>query len=114
MRCPRRTWWILRVGTSTSPTVPTRSSSRRPFWTRVRPWCPWISIYEVIKRLLKEPNGDEAALHVVAAMQGGRVANLDAELAELALDAAKTFFETKLPMTDSVILATAHAYEATL
>jgi len=47
-------------------------------------------------------------------MQGGRVANLDAELAELALDAAKTFFETKLPMTDSVILATAHAYEATL
>ena len=60
---------------------------------------PSISIYEVFKRLLREPNGEEAALQVVAAMQHGRVANLDAELA---LDAAKTSFETKLPMADSV------------
>ena len=58
-----------------------------------------------------EPNGEEAALHIVAAMQRGRMANLDAELA---LEAAKTSFETKLPMADSVILATAYAYEATL
>jgi toxin FitB len=72
---------------------------------------PSISIYEVFKRLLREPNGEEAALHVVAAMQRGRVANLDAELA---LDAAKTSFETKLPMADSVILATARACQATL
>ena len=72
---------------------------------------PSISIYEVFKRLLREPDGEEAALHVVAAMQRGCVANLDAELA---LDAAKTSFETKLPMADSVILATAHAYGATL
>ncbi len=34
--------------------------------------------------------------------------------AELALDAAKTSFETKLPMADSVILTTARAHEATL
>ena len=59
---------------------------------------PSISIYEVFKRLLREPNGEEAALHVVASMQRGRVANLDAELA---LDAAKTSFETKLPMTNT-------------
>ena len=72
---------------------------------------PSISIYEVFKRLLREPNGEEAALRVVAAMQRGRVANLDAELA---LDAAKTSFETKLPMADSVILATARAYGATV
>ena len=72
---------------------------------------PSISIYEVFKRLLREPNGKEAALHVVAAMQRGRVANLDAELA---LDAAKTSFETKLPMADSIILATARAYGATV
>jgi toxin FitB len=71
---------------------------------------PSISIYEVFKRLLREPNGEEAALHVVAAMQRGRVADLDAELA---LEAAKTSFE-KMPMADSVILSTAHAYEATL
>jgi toxin FitB len=44
-------------------------------------------------------------------MQRGHVANLDAELA---LDAAKTSFETKLPMADSVILATARACQATL
>ena len=72
---------------------------------------PSISIYEVFKRLLREPNGEEGALHVVAAMQRGRMANLDAELA---LGAAKTSFETKLPMADSVILATARAHEATL
>ena len=72
---------------------------------------PSISIYEVFKRLLREPNGEEAALHVVAAMQRGRVAILDADLA---LDAAKTSFETKLPMADSVILATARAHGATL
>ena len=72
---------------------------------------PSISIYEVFKRLLREPNGEEVALHVVAAMQRGRVANLDAELA---LDAAKISFETKLPMADSVILTTARAHEATL
>ncbi len=72
---------------------------------------PSISIYEVFKRLLREPSGEEAALHVVAAMQRGRVANLDAELA---LEAAKTSFEKRLPMADSVILSTAHAYEATL
>ncbi len=72
---------------------------------------PSISIYEVFRRLLREPNGEEAALQVVAAMQRGRVVNLDAELA---LDAAKTSFEANLPMADSIILATARAHEATL
>ena len=72
---------------------------------------PSISIYEVFKRLLREPNGAEAGLQVVAAMQRGRIVNLDAELA---LEAAKTSFETKLPMADSVILATARAYGATV
>ena len=72
---------------------------------------PSISIYEECKRLLREPDGEEAALRVVAAMQRGRVANL---VAELALDAAKTSFETKLPMADSVILAAAYAYGATV
>lgn len=32
---------------------------------------PSICIYEVFKRLLAEPNGEEAALRVVAAMQRG-------------------------------------------
>ena len=34
----------------------------------------------------------------VAAMQRGRIANLDAELAKLAPGATKTSFKTKLPM----------------
>ena len=72
---------------------------------------PSISIYEVFKRLLAEPSGEEAALQVVAAMQRGRVVNLDAELA---LDAAKTSFEMKLPMADSIVLTTARAHGATL
>ncbi|MGB3680891.1 MAG: type II toxin-antitoxin system VapC family toxin [Rubrobacteraceae bacterium] len=72
---------------------------------------PYISIYEVFKRLLAEPNGEEAALRVVAAMQRGRVVDLDAELV---LDAAKTSRETKLPMADSIILSTARTHEATV
>lgn len=72
---------------------------------------PSICIYEVFKRLLAEPNGEEAALRVVAAMQRGQVVELDAELA---LDAAKTSWETKLPMADSIILATARTHDATV
>jgi len=36
--------------------------------------------------------------HVIVAMQRGRVANLDAELAKLEPSATKTSFKTKLPM----------------
>lgn len=72
---------------------------------------PSISIYEVFKRLLAEPNGEEAALRVVAAMQRGVVVDLDAELA---LDAAKTSRDMKLPMADSIILSTARTYDATV
>lgn len=72
---------------------------------------PSISLYEVFKRLLAEPRGEEAALRVVAVMQRGLVVELGAELA---LEAAKVSFETKLPMADSIILATARAHEAVL
>lgn len=72
---------------------------------------PSISIYEVFKRLLAEPDGEEAALRVVAAMQRGRVVELDAELA---LEAAKTSWEMKLPMADSIILSTARTHGATV
>jgi predicted nucleic acid-binding protein len=72
---------------------------------------PSISIYEVFKRLLTEPDGEEAGLLVVAAMQRGEVVDLDAELA---LDAARISRETRLPMADSIILATARANDAVL
>jgi predicted nucleic acid-binding protein len=72
---------------------------------------PSITLYEVFKRLLVEPDGEEAALEVVAAMQQGLVVALSPELA---LAAAKISSETKLPMADSVILATAREHDATL
>lgn len=72
---------------------------------------PSISIYEVFKRLLAEPDGEQIGLSVVAAMQRGLMADLDAELA---LDAARVSRETRLPMADSIMLATARAHGATL
>ncbi|HET7269951.1 MAG TPA: type II toxin-antitoxin system VapC family toxin [Rubrobacter sp.] len=72
---------------------------------------PSISIYEVFKRLLAEPDGEETGLLVVAAMQRREVVDLDAELA---LDAARLSREMRLPMADSIILATARANDARL
>ena len=72
---------------------------------------PTISVYEVFKRLLREPGGEDDALRVVAAMQRGELVDLDAETA---LDAARTAHELRLPMADAVILSTARASGATL
>lgn len=72
---------------------------------------PTISLYEVFKRLLREPEGESLGLEVIAAMQRGRVVDLGAELS---LEAARLAHEMKLPMADSVILATARWHRATL
>ena len=71
---------------------------------------PSISIYEVFKRVLQQ-RGESAALQAVAIMQQGRVVNLDTNIA---LSAAKISLEMNLPMADSIILATAWSYNATL
>ena len=71
---------------------------------------PTISIYEVFKRILQQ-RGEDAALQVAVSMQQGRVVELDTSLA---LTAAKLSANLKLPMADSVMLATAHAYGAVL
>jgi predicted nucleic acid-binding protein len=71
---------------------------------------PTISIFEVFKRTLIE-KGRTDALEAAAIMYDGKVVDLDRELALLAADLS---FELKLPMADSIILATAHAYHATL
>jgi predicted nucleic acid-binding protein len=72
---------------------------------------PSISVYEVFKRLLAEVDGEEKGLRVAAMMQRGRVVDLGAELA---LEAAKVSREGKIPMADSIILATARGCGATL
>jgi predicted nucleic acid-binding protein len=69
---------------------------------------PTICLLEVFKRVLQQ-RGEGAALQAVAQMQQGHVVGLDAPLA---LSAARISFDLKLPMADSVILATARAHEA--
>ena len=71
---------------------------------------PTISIYEVFKRTLAEKNRDDA-LEAIAMMYEGKIVDLDREIA---LMAAEISFELKLPMADSLILATARANNATL
>ena len=71
---------------------------------------PSISIYEVFKRVLQQRD-ETAELEAIALMAQGRVVELSQTLA---LDAAKISHSSKIPMADSIILATARAYEATL
>jgi len=71
---------------------------------------PSISSYEVFKKVLQE-RGESEGFQAVATMQQGRVVDLDATLA---LRAAKISAELKLPMADSVMLATAQVHGATL
>lgn len=71
---------------------------------------PSISIYEVFKRVLQQ-RGKDAALQAVALMQQGQVVDLDASLA---LNSASLSHELRLPMADSIILATARAHKAVL
>jgi predicted nucleic acid-binding protein len=58
-----------------------------------------------------QQRGEEAALQVVAVMHQGVVVDLDATIA---LNAAQLSIAHKLPMADSVILATARLHEATI
>jgi len=71
---------------------------------------PTLSVYEVFKRVLQQ-RGENDALQAVALMQQGLVVELSAPLA---LSAARISFSDKIPMADSIILATARAFEATL
>jgi predicted nucleic acid-binding protein len=71
---------------------------------------PVISLFEVFKRVLQQRTENDA-LRAVALMQQARVVALDDVLA---LSAAKLSFDLKLPMADSLILATARVHAAVL
>jgi len=71
---------------------------------------PSISLFEVFKRVMTQ-RGEDAALEAIALMRQGRVVPLDDVLA---LDGARLSVEHRLPMADSIILATALAHKATL
>ena len=71
---------------------------------------PTVVIFEVCKRILQQ-RGEEEALRAVSALHGGTIIALSAELAVLA---AGISYELKLPMTDSLILATAQTHNAVI
>jgi predicted nucleic acid-binding protein len=71
---------------------------------------PTVTIYEVFKRVLQQ-RSEGNALNAIAAMREGTVIGLSESIA---MSAAKLSTQMKLPMADSIILATARAHAATL
>ena len=71
---------------------------------------PTICILEVFKRVLQQRNED-AALQAIALMHQGVIVDLTSSIA---LDAAKIGTQLKLPLADSVILATARTHAAVI
>lgn len=71
---------------------------------------PTICMFEVFKRLSLE-RGKESALQAIGIMYRGQLVALNDEVA---LQAALLSLEHKLPLADSIILATAHLHQATL
>ncbi len=71
---------------------------------------PAVTVYEVFKRILQQRSESEA-LQAVAVMMRGRAAVLDAQLA---LTAARVSTHLRIPMADSIILATARTHDAVL
>lgn len=71
---------------------------------------PSLCVLEVFKSVLRQ-KGEDAALQTIAIMMQGRIIDLDTTIA---LSAAKISLEYKLPLADSVILATAKANNAVL
>lgn len=71
---------------------------------------PTLSVFEVFKRIADQ-RGDGDALQAVAVMQQGSVVDLTLPLA---LESARLSLRERLPMADSILLATARAHGATL
>ena len=71
---------------------------------------PAVTIYEVFKVVLRESN-ENKALQAAVAMQKGKVIDLTATLA---IDASKLSLQHGLQMADSIILATAQVFNATI
>ncbi len=71
---------------------------------------PTLSLYEVFKRVLQQRSEGDA-IQAAAVMHQGRVVELTAHIA---LSAARISIDSRLPMADSIMLATAQTFEATL
>jgi len=71
---------------------------------------PTVCLYEVFRVVMRQ-RGEDAAIEAVATMRQGMVAELDDSTA---LTAARLGHTLKLPMADSIILATAQIHEAAI
>ena len=71
---------------------------------------PTICLFEVFKRMSIQ-RGTEDALEAISRLYRGIIVDMSDEIA---LEAAQISLELKLPMADSVILATARTRKATL
>ena len=71
---------------------------------------PTVSLYEVFKRILQQ-RGETEALKAVAFMQSGTILDLTSTIA---LHAANISNDLKIPMADSVMLASARENDAIL
>lgn len=71
---------------------------------------PSVSLLEVFKHVLRQ-RSEQQAFESIECMLQGTVIELDIELS---LNAAKLGVQYKLPLADSIILATGMAHEATV
>ena len=79
-----------------------------PLRDREQLLVPTVIVYEVFKVVLRE-RGENAALQAEALLRQGVLVDLSEDIA---LRAARLSLAHKLPMADSIILATARTYEA--
>lgn len=89
---------------------PKASSFEKPLQDLENLIVPTICLYEVFKVVLRERSENDA-LQAIALMKQGKIVDLTAEIS---LEAAKISFDNKIPMADSIVLATAWTYEATI
>ena len=82
----------------------------RPLLNTTELIVPSITIYEVFKTVLRQRNESDA-LQAVALMMQASVVDLTADISILA---AKISLAEKMPMADSIILATARLHQATV
>lgn len=89
---------------------PNADSFAEPLADRGQLIVPTIIIYEVFKVILRE-RGENSALQAAALLRQGTVVTLTEDIS---LSAARLSFNYKIPMADSIILATARANDATV
>jgi predicted nucleic acid-binding protein len=89
---------------------PNASHYAKPLQDSAKLVVPVICLYEVFKVVLRE-TGEHEALQVAASMQKGKMVEVSPRLA---LAAARLSLQEKLPMAESMILAIAHDFKATL